>query len=332
MNETNTRKLRVGVPGNAPQALLRHLPPEVEVVRYEIDGTDSYEVDVLVPPSFGPDAPRVLPRVKCRYIQMASAGVETMLPRVPPGVILCNAQGVHDSSTAEWALTAILGALKWLPFYAAHQLNGTWATRQDTDPFYESIFAEPNAAGNTIFVEELRWKRVLIVGYGSIGKAIEARLLPFEPESITRVARAARQEANGPVHGVDELDSLLPHADIVVLMMPVTPETRGMIGAKQLALMPRGALLVNAARGQVVDTDALVEALNSRHIRAALDVTDPEPLPPGHPLWKAPGLLLTPHVAGSTPLFMEKVFRFVGEQLRRMLRGEEPLNVIRGMY
>jgi phosphoglycerate dehydrogenase-like enzyme len=323
-----SKPLTIAIPANMPANLTRHFPAEVQVMRYEVDGTDTHDVDVLVPPSFGPDAPAVLPRIRCRYIQMVSAGVETMLPLVPAGVTLCNAQGVHDSSTAEWAVTAILASIKWLPFYVDYQRAGRWATRAEGDPFYEATFGEPNRVGNVVLTEELKGKRVLIVGYGSIGKAIEARLLPFEPGEIVRVARTAKSG----VHAIAELDSLLPHADIVILMTPMTPETRHLMDARRMALMPRGALLVNAARGPVIETNALVEALNSRRIRAALDVTDPEPLPAGHPLWQAPGLLLTPHIAGSTPLFLEKVYQFIGQQLARLLRGEEPLNIIRGEY
>jgi phosphoglycerate dehydrogenase-like enzyme len=322
------KPLSIAVPGNHPPTLTRHFPAEVEVVRYDVDGTDTHDVDVLVPPSFGPKAPEVLPRIRCRYIQMASAGVETMLPLVPPGVTLCNAQGVHDSSTAEWAVTAILAALKWLPFYAGYQFAGHWATRAEADPFYEATFGEPNNVGNVVLTEELKGKRVMIVGYGSIGKAIERRLLPFEPGAIVRVARTAKPD----VFAVTDLDRLLPDADIVVLITPMTPETRHLMDARRMALMPRGALLVNAARGPVIDTDALVQALASRHIRAALDVTDPEPLPAGHPLWKSPGLLLTPHIAGSSPLFLEKVYVFIGQQLAKLLRGEEPANIIQGLY
>jgi phosphoglycerate dehydrogenase-like enzyme len=327
MPEQN-KPLTIAVPANLPANLTRHFPAEVQVIRYDVDGTDTHDVDVLVPPSFGPKAPEVLPRIRCRYIQMASAGVETMLPLVPQDVTLCNAQGVHDSSTAEWAVTAILASIKWLPFYASHQAAGHWAARAEGDPFYEATFGEPNRVGNVVLAEELKGKRVLIVGYGSIGKAIEARLLPFEPGEILRVARTAKPG----VHAITELDDLLPQADIVILMTPMTPETRHLMDARRMALMPRGALLVNAARGPVIDTDALVEALSARHIRAALDVTDPEPLPAGHPLWQSPGLLLTPHIAGSTPLFLEKVYAFVGQQLTLLMHGEEPLNIIRGAY
>ena len=326
---TTQQPLRVAISASLDDSLLRFLPEEVEVVRYNPDGEhDPIEVDVLVPPSFGRQAADVLSRVKTRYVQTISAGVETILPMLPEGVILCNAQSVHDSPTAEWTVTAILASLKWLPFYAGLQQQGRWGTRQEADAHWQQTFGSQHGSSSPVLIEELPGKTVLIVGYGSIGKAIEARLQPFEPAKIIRVARTAREG----VHSVGELDELLPQADIVVLIMPLTPETYHLIGQPQLARMKRGALLVNAARGAVIDTDALVDALQARHIRAALDVTDPEPLPEGHPLWKAPGLLLTPHVAGSTPVFYDRVFRFIGSQLQRLLDGQEPENIIRGEY
>jgi phosphoglycerate dehydrogenase-like enzyme len=327
------KPLRIAISATLDDALLRYLPSGVEVVRYDPDGGhEPLSVDVLVPPSFGAQAAEALSRIKTRYVQTISAGVETILPVLPSGVILCNAQGVHDSPTAEWAVAAILASLKWLPFYTGLQLQGTWVQRDQAAAHWQQTYGSAHGSSSPVLVEELPGKTVLIVGYGSIGKAIEARLLPFEPASILRVARSARKDDYGAIHGTDELDALLPEADIIVLITPLTPETRHLIGRDQLARMKRGALLVNAARGGVVDTDALVEALEARHIRAALDVTDPEPLPASHPLWKAPGLLLTPHVAGSTPAFYARVFRFIGSQLQRLLDGEEPENIIRGQY
>jgi hypothetical protein len=193
------KPLSIAIPANLPENLSRHFPAEVAVVRYDVDGTDTHDVDVLVPPSFGPKAPEVLPRIRCRYIQMASAGVETMLPLVPAGVTLCNAQGVHDSSTAEWVVTAILASLKWLPFYAQHQFAGHWAAREESDPFYEATFGAPNSVGNVVLTEEVKGSQVLIVGYGSIGKAIEQRLLPFEP-------RAGQSAAGCGHRGADDAD------------------------------------------------------------------------------------------------------------------------------
>jgi phosphoglycerate dehydrogenase-like enzyme len=174
-------------------------------------------------------------------------------------------------------------------------------------------------------VEELTGMIVLLVGYGSIGKEIERMLAPFHVE-LVRVARSARTEPK--VHAVDELDSLLPQAEIVILILPSTAETRGLIGASQFALMRQGALLVNAARGPIVDTNALMAALQSGKIRAALDVTDPEPLPDGHPLWSCPNLLITPHVGGSSPQFSPRALRVAADELRRYISGEPLHNVV----
>jgi len=163
------------------------------------------------------------------------------------------------------------------------------------------------------------------VGYGSIGKEIERMLEPFGVELI-RVARTARE--NPKVHAVSELDALIPRAQVIVLILPSTAESRGLIGARQFALMQQGTLLVNAARGPVVNTDALVEALQSGKIRAALDVTDPEPLPDGHPLWTCPNLLITPHVGGSSPEFARRALKVAADELRRYMAGEPLLNVV----
>ena len=134
------------------------------------------------------------------------------------------------------------------------------------------------------------------------------------------------------MQSVQHLDELLPSADVVILIMPLTPETRSMFDAGRLLRMKQGALLINAARGPVVVTDDLLQALQSNRIRAALDVVDPEPLPPGHPLWKAPNLLLTPHVGGGSPRFIERAFKLAGEQASRFLHGQPLLNVVTGGY
>ncbi len=166
---------------------------------------------------------------------------------------------------------------------------------------------------------------MLLVGYGSIGKEIERFLFPFNV-NLVRIARRARTEPL--VHAVSELERLLPQAEVVILILPLTEESRGLIGSRQLGLMRQGALLVNAARGPVVQTDALVEALNTGRIRAALDVTDPEPLPAGHPLWSCPNLLLTPHVGGSSPQFAPRAIKTAEDELRRYIAGEPLSNVV----
>ena len=164
-----------------------------------------------------------------------------------------------------------------------------------------------------------------MVGYGAIGKEIERLLAPFHVK-MTRVARTARNDPK--VHAVGELDSLLPHAGIVILILPSTAETYRLIGAPQFALMQQGTLFVNAARGPIVHTDALVEALQSGRIRAALDVMDPEPLPEGHPLWNCPNLYMTPHIGGATPQFAPRALHTAAGELRRYLAGEPLHNVV----
>lgn len=326
--------LRIAVSSTVADSFLQHLPAGIDIVRYSPDGQEALTVDLLVLPSFGAQAADALHRIKTRYVQTVSAGVETVQPLVPAGTVLCNAQGVHNNATAEWAVTATLASLKWLPHYDTLRQEGRWGSRAEGDDYWQQTYGSPHASSTPVLTEELAEKTILIVGYGSIGKSIEARLLPFEPGKIIRLARTARAATAdiAAVHAVADLDKLLPEADIVILITPLTPETHHLIGSAQLALMHRGALLVNAARGAVVDTDALVQSLQSHHVRAALDVTDPEPLPAEHPLWTAPGLLLTPHIAGSSPIFLDRVFRFVGRQIKHLLAGEEPENIISGQY
>jgi phosphoglycerate dehydrogenase-like enzyme len=244
---------------------------------------------------------------KLRVIQTMSAGVDYLDGEIPDGVRLCDARGVHDVTVAEWVLAGILASRRDLAAYAVHQAERTW---QPLD-----------RAG------ELFGSRVLIVGYGSIGAAVEKRLEPFEV-TVTRVARTPRDG----VHGIDELPALLPEADIVVLLVPLTDATRGLVDKDFLAALPDGALVVNAARGPVVDTDALVSELQSGRLRAVLDVTDPEPLPSDHPLWACDGLLLTPHVGGNTTGFFPRMIRFISEQVERYRDGNALENVVTDGY
>ncbi|MFY1678960.1 2-hydroxyacid dehydrogenase [Streptomyces sp. WMMC905] len=254
---------------------------------------------------------RPLPRLSgVRVVQTLTSGVDDVLPglgAVGPGVRLCNARGVHESSTAELALTLTLSSLRGIPGFVRAQGEERWQ-----GAFHPSLVD----------------KNVLIVGYGAIGQAVEDRLVPFEVARVVRVARSARTTARGPVHPATDLPSLLPDADIVILTTPLTEATRGLVDAAFLAGMKDGALLVNVARGPVVVTDALLGELEAGRLTAALDVTDPEPLPPGHPLWRAPGLLISPHVGGPTTAFRPRAERLVADQLRRFTRGEPLLNVV----
>lgn len=246
-----------------------------------------------------------------RVVQLLSAGADGWVGRLPAGVVLCDARGVHDSSTAEWAMTAILAHLRSFPLFVRAQAEHEWAQARATP------------------TDELAGKRVLIVGAGSIGNALRARLAPFDV-TLTMVARTARP-AEG-VYGVADLPRLLPAADVVVLLVPLTEQTRGLVDARFLAALPDGALLVNAARGPVVDTAALVAELATGRISAALDVTDPEPLPADHPLWDMPNVLLTPHVGGSVRGLLGRAYRLAGEQLRRFVAGEPLINEVVGEY
>lgn len=239
-------------------------------------------------------------------------------------VVLCDGRGIHDISASEWVLAAILSSLKRFPLYRDMQLREEWKGQASVgDGFLNEGGAQ--VGQYRVLGDDLSGKTVLIVGYGSIGAAIEARLVPFGVK-MQRVARSARTTPE--VHAVSDLRHLLPEADIVVVIVPLTAETRGLIGSTEIDLMKRGALLVNAARGPVVVTDALVEALTEHRIRAALDVTDPEPLPEGHPLWLAPNCLITPHVGGSTPEFIHRAFQFGAEQVRRFIAGKTLENIV----
>jgi phosphoglycerate dehydrogenase-like enzyme len=320
--------VRVGIPSLIDKEWLTGFPAGAELVRMNPDQTSEIEVEFLLAPWNLSHAKQILPRVRgVKVVQAGTAGIEGLLPLIPAGATLCNAQGIHDAPTAEWTLTAILGALKFLPLYMQLQQEGRWVNREDADRNYGAIHPEALPSPTQLLIEELYGKTVLIVGYGAIGKAIEARLLPFEVE-IMRIARTARPG----VSAVSELHTLLPLADVVVLITPLTPETRHLMDAAALARMKQGALLVNAARGAVVDTDALVAALEARHILAALDVTDPEPLPTGHPLWRAPGLLLTPHIATSSTWYLKRVLALTRTQVARYVEGQPLENVIRGAY
>ncbi|WP_134768603.1 2-hydroxyacid dehydrogenase [Nocardioides sp. 1609] len=284
-------------------------------LRYEVvdpvdgDVPDSVgDVAFYVPPyRLGSEVADVLPRMSSlEVVQTLTAGVDNVRGAVPDGVTLCNGRGIHDTSTAELALTLTLASLRGVPDIVRAQQRHAWAGQWRTS---------------------LADRRVLLVGYGAIGRAVETRLTAFEA-SVTRVARTARDG----VHALDELPALLPDADVVILVVPLTDETRDLVDAAFLARMKDGALLVNVARGSVVVTDDLVAALHTGRVTAALDVTEPEPLPGDHPLWDAPGVLVSPHVGGLSSAMWPRAHRVVGEQLRRYAAGEPLHNVMTGAY
>lgn len=239
-----------------------------------------------------------------RVLQTLTAGYEHVLAHLPAGVTLCNAAGVHDASTAELAVALVLAAQRGLGDFVRAQDQQAWAHA-----------AYPSLAD----------RRVLVVGFGGVGRAVAARLAPFECH-VTAVARTARDG----VEAVAALPRLLADAEIVVVAVPLGEETRGLVDADFLARMRDGALLVNVSRGPVVTTDALVAETSTGRLRAALDVTDPEPLPREHPLWRSPGVLITPHVGGNTSAFWPRARRLVEHQLARMAGGQPPLHQVAG--
>ena len=248
---------------------------------------------------------RAIPAIESlRVVQTFSAGVDSLVDAIPDGITLCNGTGVHDVGVAEWIVMAILASNRRLLDHAELQRAATWGRERLTGDDFDGA-------------------HVVIVGYGSIGQALEARLLPFGV-TITRIARTARDG----ISGLDELPALVRDADIVVCLLPLTPATRGAIDGRVLGQMKPGALLVNASRGAVVETAALLEATRSGRIRAALDVTDPEPLPDGHPLWTTPGVLITPHIAGDVRHEQDRGWQLVVDQVGRLTRGEPLRNVV----
>jgi phosphoglycerate dehydrogenase-like enzyme len=302
--EAPAYRLTVSVPPGPLREALGPLPDDVELLEWDLDGpAPRPHIDLVVRPNVRGLAPlEWLSTVTTRLVQSPAIGFDGVSGVLPPGHRLANAAGVHEDSTAELAVTLVLAAQRDLPFYVQAADQGRWATR-----------LSPGLSGRT----------VLLLGVGGVGQAVEARLRPFGPE-IVKVARAARDG----VHGVDELPTLLPEADVVVVAVRLDDSTVRLVDAGFLARMRDGALLVNVARGAVVDTDAVVAETSTGRLRAALDVTDPEPLPPDHPLWRIPGVLVTPHVAGATPDATPRMARLVRAQVDRMLAGEPPLNVV----
>ncbi len=241
-----------------------------------------------------------------RVVQLTSAGVEDIVGHVPDGVTLCDAGGVHGSSVAELVLAMILASQRRLPHFLDAQRESRW---------------------ELVEAEDLRDKRVLVVGAGDLGQQTARRLRAFDAVPVL-VAHSAREG----IHATDELPDLLPDADIVVLTLPLTPQTSGLVDAGFLSRMPDGAMLVNVSRGRIVDTAALVREVESGRLRAGLDVVDPEPLPSDHPLWSAEGVIITPHAAGHIAAAGPRAFALVARQLQRFVDGDELENVVDGDY
>jgi phosphoglycerate dehydrogenase-like enzyme len=318
--------LRVGYSANLAAEWLSEFPQGIELIRLPRELDHDVEIDVWLPDPYPTRNLAIVPHLRgVKLVLSLMAGTEWIPEAMGPHVTICNARGAHNISTAEWTLSAILAMLKHFPLFLDIQRSGEWKRRFEASAEYAEITGDGRAHYPPVMLEELTGKTVMLVGYGSIGKEIERMLEPFRVDLI-RIARTARE--NPKVHAVAELDALLPRAQVVVLILPSSPKTRWLMDVRHFALMQQGALLVNAARGPIVNTDALVAALQSGRIRAALDVTDPEPFPVGHPLWKCPNLLITPHVGGSSPEFARRALRVAADELRRYMAGEPLLNVV----
>lgn len=279
--------------------------PGIRSLRYDPDGAlpeGADAAEVYISPFLGgqPEVLAELPRL--RLVQTLTAGYELWLGALPSGVALSSARGAHGGATAEWVLAVLLALHRDIPRFVRAQDDARW------DYHHTGV---------------LLGSRVLVVGAGDVASELARRLAAFDV-TVTLVGRRARDG----VRGRDELPGLLAEHDTTVLTVPHTEDTDGLVDAGFLARMPDGAILVNAARGPVVRTDALLAELTSGRLRAALDVTDPEPLPADHPLWRAPGVLITPHVGGSTTGSRARAFAVVAEQLRVFAAGGEPPNLV----
>src|SRR6185437_3127318 len=312
--------LRVGYSANLAAELLADFPKGIELIRLPRELDHDVEIDVWLPDPYPTRNLKIVPHLRgVKLVLSLMAGTEWIPAARGPHVTICHTRGAHNISTAEGTLSAILAMLKHFPLFLEIQKAGEWKRRSEASAEYAAVTGDTEAHYPPVMLEELTGKTVMLVGYGSIGKEIERMLEPFRANLI-RVARTGRDHPK--VHTVSHLDGLLPKAQVIVLILPSTAETRWLIDAPRFTLMQKGALLVNAARGPIVNTDALVDALRSGRVRAALDVTDPEPLPDGHPLWTAPGVLITPHVGGNTSAFQPRAYRLVHDQLVRFATGE----------
>jgi phosphoglycerate dehydrogenase-like enzyme len=264
-------------------------------------------IDIVVPPYMGgTNVLFQLGNVRTQLVQSQSVGYDGVDKVLPVGHVYANAASVHEASTAELALALILAAQRGIPEFVRAAERGKWEPSQ-----------HPSLAD----------RHVLLVGYGGVGQAIEARLLPFET-TVTRVARTPRSDERGRIYAMDSIAELLPLADIVVVVVPLSDATTHLVNDQFLTLMVDDSLLVNVARGPVVDTDALLAHAKSGRLRFALDVTDPEPLPDGHPLFALPNVLISPHVGGASSAMMPRMARLLREQIDRMMRGDDPVNVV----
>ncbi len=303
-----TAPLVVSVPDESMRALIGTDAKDVEVIVWDMkQPSPRADIDmVVVPYMVGNGVLAQLATVKTQLVQSLLNGYDGVEAILPPGHVFANAKSVHETSTAEMTLTLILAMQRGIPDFVRAATRGVWERG---------------------WHESLADRDVLIVGYGGVGQAIEQRLLAFETK-VTRVASHARSDERGIIYGLDSLYEHLGRADIVIVIVPLNSSTTGLINDRFLATMRDGALLVNVSRGKVADTGALIAHATSGRIRLALDVTDPEPLPDGHPLFALPNVLISPHVGGATSAALPRMVRLVNQQISHLRLGEPPDNVV----
>ncbi len=304
----NSPRLIVSVPGQTLRKALGSVPDGVDVIEWKMTGAAPTEkIDIVVPPYMDQvSSLGLLANVETRLVQSQSIGYDGVEEALPAGHVFANAATVHETSTAELTLGLILASQRGIPGFVRAADEGRWAP---------------------VRCASLADRTVLLVGYGGVGHAIEERLLPFECE-IVRVARTARTDARGPIHSIEDLPDLLPKADIVVVGVPLDESTTHLVDDAFLSRMRDGSLLVNIARGPVADTAAILAHATSGRLRFALDVTDPEPLPDGHPLFALHNVLISPHVGGASSAMMPRMARLLRRQIERMLAGDDPENIV----
>jgi len=300
----DTARLRVSLPGAQLAEALGDVSPRVELLHWDMAGpAPRADIDLVVVPYLPGNAHlRRLDGVRARLVQAQYLGYDGVAEALPPGHVYANARGVHETSTAELALALLLAAQRGIPDF---------------------VRAAGVRACEPAWYPSLADRRVLVLGQGGVGLAIEARLTPFEVE-VVRVARTAREG----VHGIAELLGLLRSCEVVIVGLPLTVETEQLVDARFLAALPDGAIIVNVARGRVADTAAILDEARTGRLRFALDVTDPEPLPVEHELFRLPNVLISPHNGGMSSAMLPRVARLVRRQMELLLTGGEPINVV----
>ena len=302
------RRLVVSVPTPELRNALLEIATDVTVLEWDMSGpAPAREIDIVVAPYMSDlSVLGRLTEVTTRLVQSQMVGYDGVREALPPGPAYANATSVHETSTAELTLALILASQRGIPDFVRASDEGRWA------PAWHESLADHS---------------VLLVGYGGVARAIESRLAGFEV-TVKRLARTARVDERGTIHGFDELHSLLETSDVVVVATPLTPMTTHLIDDAFLSRMRDGSLLVNVSRGPVADTEALLAHARSGRLRLAIDVTDPEPLPNGHPLFTLPNVLISPHVGGKTSAMLPRMVRLLSEQVSLMQRDEQPINVV----